>query len=238
MTDRVVGEVASPASPASPGLPACAEPGAAIMSAIQRLRDTEEIRLLKHRYMRCIDLKLWDQVGDVLTVNATFGTGTSAFGKPVEIRGRAEIVAFLRGRLGPAVLTEHAVSQPEITVDGDAATGVWAHRESMLATTHRMVISGTGFCEEGYERGADGCWRIAQIHYVRNYEVIMSLDDVPSFRLTAVLDGDPQAIWPPDPALLSKPLIWPAASPSLADPAKIGGTNGHSTAAGAADTQR
>jgi hypothetical protein len=164
------------------------------------LHDIEEIRLLKHRYMRCVDLKQWDGVADTLSANATFGTGTNAFGKPVEISGGAAIVAFLRARLGPAVLSEHTVSQPEIAVDGDEATGVWAHQERMLATTHRMVISGTGFCEERYERGADGRWRIARIHYVRNYEVIISLDDLPSFRLTAVRDIDPQAVWPPDPA--------------------------------------
>lgn len=227
MTDRVAGEqLASPAGPASLGLRASADVGVTGADALQQLRDIEEIRVLKHRYMRCIDLKLWDDVGDALAPHATFGTGTSAFGKPVEISGGAEIVAFLRARLGPAVLTEHTVSQPEIVVDGDEATGVWAHRERMLATAHRMVISGTGFCEERYERGADRRWRITQICYVRNYEVIMSLDDVPSFRLTAALDGAAQAV----------------AGPATVGHPTVGTANGHPatgrSAAGAADTPR
>jgi SnoaL-like protein len=164
--------------------------GLAGRGAIERLRDIEEIRLLKHRYMRCIDMKLWDGVGDAFTVNATFGTGTSAFGKPVEISGGSEIVAFLRARLGPAVLSEHTVSQPEITVDGDEAEGVWAQRETILATKHRMIITGTGFCEERYVRGTDGRWLIARTSYARSYEAVMSLDDLPSFKLLAMPDGE------------------------------------------------
>jgi hypothetical protein len=163
--------------------------GLAGRGTIERLRDIEEIRLLKHRYMRCIDMKLWEEVGGAFTVNATFGTGTSAFGKTAEITGGSEIVAFLRARLGPAVLSEHTVSQPEITVDGDEAEGVWAQRETMLATRHRMVITGTGFCQERYERGADGRWLIARTSYARSYEAVMSLDDLPSFRLLTMPDS-------------------------------------------------
>jgi hypothetical protein len=167
MPDRVAGKAATLAS----------------TEVIKQLRDIEEIRLLKHRYMRCLDLKLWDEIGETLTVDATFGTGTSVFGKPMEIRGRTEIVAFFRASLGAAVLTEHTATQPEITVDGDTATGVWAHRETVLSTGHRMIVAGTGFCEDHYERGGDVRWRIARIVYARNYEVIMSLDDLPSFQL-------------------------------------------------------
>jgi hypothetical protein len=47
------------------------------------------------------------------------------------------------------------------------------------------VISGAAFYEDRYARGADGRWRIAHTGYVRVYEATMSLDDLPSFRLTA-----------------------------------------------------
>jgi hypothetical protein len=177
MTDRVAGDEGTLVS----------------TGVIQQLRDIEEIRLLKHRHMRCIDLKQWDEIGDTLTGDATLGTGTSAFGKPVEINGSAEIVAFFRARLGPVVLTEHTASQAEISVTGDTAIGVWSHRETVLATEHRMIIASTGFSEERYERGADARWRIARIRTVRTYEVIMSLDDLPSFRLITAHDGSTMA---------------------------------------------
>ncbi len=160
------------------------------MGEVGPLRDIEDIRQVKHRYLRCVDLKLWDEIGDTLTENATLETGTSAFGKLVEISGRPEIVAFLRAKLGPAMLTGHTATQPEIVVDGDMATGVWSHRETVLATKHRLVIASMGFCEERYERGSDACWRIAWTGYVRSYEVMASMDDLPSFKIIAALGSE------------------------------------------------
>jgi len=185
------------------------------MGAIERLHDIEEIRQVKHRYLRCVDLKLWDELGDTLTDNATLDTGTSAFGKLAEITGRPAIIAFFRARLGPAMLTGHTASQPEITVDGDTAAGVWAHHETVLATRHRMVITSTGFCEERYERGADARWRIARTSYVRTYEVMASLDDLPSFKIIAALGGE-----------LPESEYGDARPPADLAPARVGGTNG------------
>ena len=185
------------------------------MGAIERLRDIEEIRQVKHRYLRCVDLKLWDELGDTLTEDATLDTGTSAFGKLAEITGRPEIIAFFRARLGPAMLTGHTASQPEITVDGVTAAGIWSHHETVLATRHRMVIASTGFCEERYERGADARWRIARTSYVRTYEVMASLDDLPSFKIIAALGGE----LPESPHDDTRP-------PADMAPARAGGSNG------------
>ena len=158
--------------------------------AIERLHEIEEIRQVKHRYLRCVDLKLWDEIGDTLTEDAMLDTGTSAFGKLSAITGRPEIVAFFRARLGPDMLTGHTATQPEITVDGDIATGIWSHMETVLATAHRIAVASTGYCEERYERGADARWRIARTGYVRTYEVMASLDDLPSFKIIAALGGE------------------------------------------------
>ena len=152
-----------------------------LMEVAEQLRDIEEVRQVKHRYLRCLDLKLWDEIGDTLTEDAALASGTSAFGQVAEIAGRPQIVAFLRARLGAGTLTCHTASQPEITVAGDTATGIWSYRETVLATRHRMVIAGTGFCEERYERGADASWRIARTRYLRGYEAMASFDDLPSF---------------------------------------------------------
>lgn len=197
------------------------------MGTAEQLADIEEIRQVKHRYLRCLDLKLWDEIGGTLTGDATLDTGTSAFGKVVEIKGRLEIVEFLRARLGPAMLTGHTATQPEITVEGDVATGIWSYRETLLATKHRMIITGTGFCEERYERGADARWRIARIGYVRTYEAMASLDDMPSFKITAALDS--QALGSQAPDGQASAQVWPSR----------GGANGsawHPAAAPGRDT--
>ncbi len=145
----------------------------------------EEIRRVKYRYLRCVDLKLWDEIGDVFTADATVDYGTRALGEPIRLRGRAEIVAFLRKSLGPGIVTVHFASQPEIDVDGDTARGTWSFEDTVIATEYRVLIKGAAFYEDRYARGEDGGWRISHTGYVRTYEVMMSLDDVPSLRFTA-----------------------------------------------------
>ena len=85
----------------------------------------EEIRQLKYRYLRCVDQKLWDEMADVFTADATVDYGTRVYGQPLTLTSRDEIIAFFRAKLGPDVITVHAAGQPEITVDGDTATGTW-----------------------------------------------------------------------------------------------------------------
>jgi SnoaL-like domain len=145
----------------------------------------EEIRQVKHRYLRCVDLKLWDDLADTFTEDATADYGTPALGKPVRLAGRDAIVGFLRDNLGPGIITVHFASQPEITEDGDTASGTWAFQDTVIATEFRVVITGAAFYEDRYARGADGKWRIAHTGYTRTYEATMSLDDLPSFRITS-----------------------------------------------------
>jgi len=159
------------------------------MDSVEELRSLEEIRQAKYRCLRCIDLKLWDEIGDAFTEDATLDHGTMTYGKPLEITGRSEIVAFFRAKLGPDTLTAHAAGQPEITVDGDTATGIWSLRDTVLATRHRMLITGAAFDYDRYERGSDSRWRIAHTGYVRTYEAMISLDDLPSFKITAALES-------------------------------------------------
>ena len=144
----------------------------------------EKIRRLKFRYLRCVDLKLWDELGDTFTEDATADYGTPVYGSPLKFTGRAEIVAFMRDNLGPEIITTHFCGQPEIDVDGDTATGIWALEDTVIVTEHRVVIKGAAFYEDRYLR-VDDVWRIAHTGYVRSYEAVISLDDVPSFRLTA-----------------------------------------------------
>jgi hypothetical protein len=145
----------------------------------------EEIRRLKYRYLRCVDLKLWDEIADVFTAEATVDYGTRALGEPIRLHGREEIVAFLRKSLGPGIVTVHFASQPEIDVDGATATGTWSFEDTVIATEYRVVVKGAAFYEDRYARGEDGRWRISHTGYVRTYEVMMSLDDVPSLKFTA-----------------------------------------------------
>jgi ketosteroid isomerase-like protein len=153
----------------------------------------EEIRQVKYRYLRCVDTKLWNEIGDTFTEDATVDYGTMAYGKPLKLNGRTEIVTFFRSALGPEILTVHAAGQPEITVDGDTATGIWSFQDTVIATRHRVVINGAAFYHDRYRREADGRWRISHTGYTRTYEATMSLDDLPSWKMIASLDAGTRA---------------------------------------------
>ena len=115
----------------------------------------EEIRRLKHRYLRCVDLKRWDELAETFTPDATADYGTPAMGEPLTCRGRDEIVDFhARATCGPDIITEHFAAQPEIDIDGDTATGTWCFEDTVIATAYRFVIKGAAFYEDRYARGA------------------------------------------------------------------------------------
>ncbi len=148
------------------------------------LVELEKIRQLKYKYLRCVDLKLWDEIGDVFTEDATADYGTPSAGRPLDLKSRADIVGFLKDSLGNGIITLHAAGQPEIEIDGDTATGTWRFTDTVIVPDFKVVISGAAFYEDNYRREA-GQWRMSHIGYVRIYESSMSLDDWPSWKLTA-----------------------------------------------------
>ena len=161
------------------------------MDPVEELRAIEAIRQVKYCYLRCVDLKLWDEIGVEFTADATVDYGTMVYGQPLKFSGRDRIVEFFRTKLGPDIITVHSAGQPEITVDGSEARGTWSFQDTVIATEHRVVITGAAFYRDRYERGEDGRWRIAHTGYVRTYEAMMSLDDLPSFKLIARLAAAP-----------------------------------------------
>lgn len=145
----------------------------------------ENIRRLKHRYMRCVDLKLWDELGSTFVPDATTSYGTHALGEPLTFAGRDTIVEFMRANLGSAITTMHFAGMPELDVDGDRATGIWCFHDTVIVTEYRMMIFGSGYYNDRYVRGDDGEWRFEHTGYERTYEASVSLDDTPSFKLIA-----------------------------------------------------
>ncbi|MFI9508297.1 nuclear transport factor 2 family protein [Nocardia sp. NPDC052566] len=143
----------------------------------------EAIRQLKYRYFRALDLKEWDEFADTLAVDAVGRYGTHALGKPLEFDGRAAITAFMRDNLGPSVLTTHVANHPEITVDGEIASGSWLFEDTVIATEHGVLIRGAGYYADTYRRDDDGRWRITATGYRRIYESMQALADTPSYRL-------------------------------------------------------
>jgi hypothetical protein len=126
-----------------------------------------EILQLKYRYFRLLDLKRFEELGQLLTEDATaaYEDGRSSFA------GRAAIVAFLADSLAdPGIVTEHHGHHPEITFTSPtAAEGVWYLHDRVIVPAHDIEIGGTAFYEDRYT-WADGRWRISHTGYMRVYE--------------------------------------------------------------------
>jgi len=151
----------------------------------------EEIRRVKYRYLRYVDLKLWDEMEDVFTPDASAEYGTHAVKQELRLYGRDAIIGYLRENLGADIITIHRCGQPELEVDGNSATGTWSFEDTVIAVNFRVLIKGAAFYEDTYQRSDDGQWRISHIGYTRIYETIQSLDDTPSLRFLANKWGEP-----------------------------------------------
>jgi len=145
----------------------------------------EEIRQLKYRYFRTLDLKEWEEFGDCLAEDVVARYGTQAMDEPLHFDNRDEVVEYMSANLGTGIITVHIANHPEIQVDGDRATGSWAFEDTVIVPDFKVQIRGGGYYRDEYRRDADGKWRIASTRYERIYEAMTSLDDTPSFKLIA-----------------------------------------------------
>lgn len=143
----------------------------------------ESIKQLKYRYMRCLDLKLWDEIEGCFTEDAT----AAYSGGKYTHEGREAIVAFLRRSMGAESFhSSHHVGHPEIALTGDGtATGIWKIDDTVIETKLQFTLRGSAFYEDEYLRGSDGAWRIQRTGYKRVFEEISSRKDIASLKLTA-----------------------------------------------------
>lgn len=159
-----------------------------LVATVARLADIEAIRTLKYRYMRAVDTKDWDLLASTLEPDVT-----AHYGDRLEFADRAELVAWFAAHMGADFVTVHNLHQPEIDIDGDAATGTWSLRDWVIMPNHGVMITGAAFYEDTYRRAADGNWRIATTGYKRLFETMETLNDRNDFRLTANRWADPDA---------------------------------------------
>jgi hypothetical protein len=145
----------------------------------------EEIKRLKYRYFRTLDLKSWTEFGDTLATDIRARYGTQAMPEPVHFDDRESVVAFMTENLGHDVVTVHVAHHPEIEVDGDEATGSWCFEDTVIVPGLEVQIRGAGYYADTYRKDPDGAWRIASTAYERIYEAMTSLADTPSFALLA-----------------------------------------------------
>ena len=149
------------------------------------LEAIEEIKRLKYRYFRTLDLKDWDGFGDTLATDIRARYGTQAMDKPVHFDDRDAVVAFMSENLHRGVITTHVAHHPEIDVDGSNASASWCFEDTVIVPEFKVQIRGAGYYADEYRKDSDGAWRISATGYERIYEAMTSLEDTPSFNLLA-----------------------------------------------------
>ncbi|MEV0945500.1 nuclear transport factor 2 family protein [Rhodococcus sp. NPDC049939] len=145
--------------------------------------DLEAIKLieqLKHRYSRALDTKSWVEFADTMVPDVT-----ATYSEYLTFDSRDTFVSFLANTLGNHVITEHQCGQPEITVTGDTAVGVWFLADTTMIPEDGMLLRGSAYYHDRYKKCSDGNWRITHTGYERTWESVAALSDWPSFRLTS-----------------------------------------------------
>lgn len=146
-----------------------------VTSEVQRLADVEAIKRLKARYFRCVDLKLWDQLLELLAPNVSVVVGRA--GRPPAVaEGAREYVELVRGRLAGARTVHHGHCA-EVEITGPrSATGIWAMTDYVDQPDERILreaglapgaFVGYGHYYDKFARETDGEWRIEALELRR-----------------------------------------------------------------------
>jgi hypothetical protein len=144
--------------------------------------DLREIKAVKYRYLRALDTKDWDTFADTLTDDVVGNYGSAPAGNPLRFYDRNSLVAYMRTALPREVITEHRVAHPELSVDGDEATGRWYLQDRVIVAGADFMLIGAAFYADTYRRTPAG-WKISATGYDRTYEATMSTAGL-GFHLT------------------------------------------------------
>jgi ketosteroid isomerase-like protein len=132
----------------------------ALADRIRRLEDIEAIKQLKAAYCYWVDEGEIDRLMERFTDDAVWDGGPMG-----RFEGREAIREFLERLPEQLSFALHWVMNPEIHVEGDAATGRWYLLEPCTAARSRRAIWGAGRYEERYVRVA-GEWKFREVKLI------------------------------------------------------------------------
>jgi len=144
------------------------------MSGMADADAIEAIKQVKYRYLRALDTKHWDDFANTLTEDIVGDYGSS-LGKEHHFTNRTDLVEYMRTSMPAGVITEHRVTHPEITVDGDEGVATWYLQDRVIVPEYNFMLFGAGFYHDRYRKTPDG-WKICATGYDRTYDVSQSVE--------------------------------------------------------------
>jgi hypothetical protein len=139
---------------------------------------TNELTRVKSRYCQRLDGKRWDEWRQLFADDMQFFMAdheTFELEGPLTTSGD-EFVEYVSGLLEHTI-TAHHVFAPDIEVDGDTATGIWAMTDWLDMPRDGSGMRGIGHYHEQYVRQGDGPWQIRELKLTRiHVEIVASVE--------------------------------------------------------------
>ena len=132
---------------------------------VTALEDVESIKMVKAKYWRCIDRKLWDELGECFSEDAI-----TDYGPGKQLKGNNLVVEFFRNKSNariPTAIQIHHGHNPEIRlISSHEASGIWQIFNYRIDTESNMGTRIGGFYTDTYLK-EKGEWKISSS--VMNY---------------------------------------------------------------------
>ncbi len=150
------------------------------------LEAIELIKQLKSRYFRLLDTADFDNLRLVFTDNAKIHYRSPSYDH--KYQGWDSIQNFLKQSFSKTKFGIHTGHHPEISVDGDKATGIWYLHDKFVSLDDNINFEGSAIYQDQYVK-ENGEWKIASSEYDRLFEEItvrnesMTITSIPTTKL-------------------------------------------------------
>lgn len=152
----------------------------ALAYTLQQLSDLEDIRTLKHRYFRAMDMADAAVLETLFTddIDVDYRGGDYR----VRLQGKSNLLDFLANSFHADAIAMHHGHMPDITLTGpDEAVGLWYLEDIFIDVARKSHTIGSAVYTDLYRR-VDGVWKLAKTEYDRVFELVGPLD--PNWKVT------------------------------------------------------
>ncbi len=133
------------------------------------LEAIELIKQLKARYFRFLDTGNQEGLESVFAEDATAHFIGGHY--DIDVQGRDKLLKFYAYSFTEEKFGMHNGHHPEISVDGDHATGLWYLQDIFINLEENTTVMGSAIYEDTYVK-VDGEWKIKSTNYERLWEEI------------------------------------------------------------------
>lgn len=132
------------------------------------LEAIERIKQLKSRYFRFLDTADMAGLQSVFCPEAVIDFKSPSY--EIRFEGWAELEVFYRQAFTATKYGMHNGHHPEISVDGETATGLWYLHDLFINEEEKILWQGSALYQDRYVRHGED-WLIAHSSYERLLEV-------------------------------------------------------------------